>query len=114
MLINLLNNAMKFTQPEGRIVTRAWIDGARLVCEVTDTGIGIAPEDLNKLFERFSQLESGKAKASGSGLGLSISKSLVEAHGGAIGVRSDVGIGSTFWFSLPLVAPAEACDRAEP
>ncbi len=113
VLINLLNNAMKFTAPEGRIVTCARMEGMHLICEVTDTGIGIAAEDLPKLFQRFSQLESGKAKVSGSGLGLSISKSLVEAHGGSIGVRSELGKGSTFWFSLPVAVSVDAHGGSE-
>ncbi len=102
VLINLLNNAMKFTPPKGRILTRARTDGTRLICEIVDTGVGIAQEDVPKLFQRFSQLASGRALVVGTGLGLSISKSIVEVHGGSIGVRSELGKGSTFWFSLPL------------
>jgi signal transduction histidine kinase len=102
VLINLLSNAMKFTPHPGSIRTRATSAGASLVCEIVDTGIGIAEADLPRLFQRFSQLEKGKERVGGTGLGLSISKSLVEAHGGSIGVRSELGKGSTFWFSLPL------------
>ncbi len=103
VLANLIGNAIKFTPPNGRIEVRARQEEDRIVCEVVDTGVGIASEDLSKLFRRFSQLEAGALKKSGTGLGLSISKALVEAHGGTIGVRSEPGMGSTFWFSLPLV-----------
>lgn len=101
VVFNLLSNALKFT-PEGGIirVTAETRDG-ELYCAVTDTGVGIASEDLSKLFSRFSQLEEGKRKKGGTGLGLSISKSIVESHGGRIGVDSTLGAGSTFWFILP-------------
>lgn len=101
VLMNLVQNAIKFTPAGGSIEVRARRAGPDLVCEVADTGEGIAPADLPKLFQRFSQLKVGQAKG-GTGLGLSISKSIVEAHGGSIGVRSELGHGSTFWFTLPL------------
>ncbi|MNT85418.1 Alkaline phosphatase synthesis sensor protein PhoR [compost metagenome] len=66
-----------------------------------DTGIGIASEEIPKLFQRFGQLQAGTRKVGGTGLGLSISKAIVEAHGGAIGVASELGKGSVFWFTLP-------------
>ncbi|MNK37101.1 Alkaline phosphatase synthesis sensor protein PhoR [compost metagenome] len=100
MLINLINNAIKFTPPGGTIRVRAHpLEGGHGVrCEVVDTGPGIAEADLPKLFQRFSQVGP---QAAGSGLGLSISKALVEAHGGQIGVMSGSGRGATFWFTLP-------------
>jgi signal transduction histidine kinase len=101
VLTNLINNAIKFTPEGGRIVVRSSAQGDRLCCEVEDTGIGIAPEDVPKLFQRFGQLEAGTRKVGGTGLGLSISKAIVEAHGGAIGVASEPGKGSVFWFTLP-------------
>ncbi|MBO9541654.1 hypothetical protein J7643_13785 [bacterium] len=107
VLSNLLTNALKFSPPDGVITVRARLDGDGLRCEVVDQGPGIAPEDVPKLFQRFSQLESGKQKG-GTGLGLSIAKSIVEAHGGTIGVQSKVGEGSTFWFTLPLHPPTPA------
>jgi signal transduction histidine kinase len=70
------------------------------VCEVQDFGPGIPLAEQQQLFRRFSQLKQGAAQG-GLGLGLSISKSLVEAHGGRIGVRSEPGQGATFWFSVP-------------
>lgn len=100
VLINLVNNAVKFTPEGGSILVSARLDGEVVRCEVADNGIGIAPEDVPKLFQRFGQLKSGSAKG-GTGLGLSISKAIVEAHQGAIGVDSEAGRGSTFWFTLP-------------
>ncbi len=102
VLLNLLSNAIKFT-PEGgrlRIVGRAENGGARI--EVIDTGIGIAPADQSKLFREFVQLDASASRHyEGTGLGLALCKRLVELHGGRIGVESDLGRGSTFWFTLP-------------
>mgnify|MGYP001439456490 CR=1 FL=1 len=103
VLINLINNAIKFTPDEGSIRVRACLDGQVLRCEIQDTGIGVAAKDLDKLFKPFTQVDmSSTRQAGGTGLGLTISKSLVEAHGGQIGVESQPGKGSTFWFTLPL------------
>lgn len=103
VLVNLVNNAIKFTPDGGTIRVRARVDGEDLRCEVEDTGIGIAEADLKKLFKPFTQVDmSSTRKAGGTGLGLTISKSLIEAHGGRIGVVSKPGSGSTFWFTLPL------------
>lgn len=116
VVANLLTNALKFTPPGGKITVRARKEGTYLLCEVVDTGIGIAPEDLPKLFQRFSQLEAGRRRG-GTGLGLSISKTFVEAQGGKIGVLSELGKGSTFWFMLPLepsLLPAAARNTERP
>jgi signal transduction histidine kinase len=103
VLTNLLSNAIKFTEPGGRVTVHASLRGAEVLTRVADTGCGIAAADVPKLFHRFQQLEMGSTrKAGGTGLGLAISKALVEAHGGHIGVESTLGVGSTFWFSLPL------------
>ncbi|MBO9542297.1 MASE1 domain-containing protein [bacterium] len=101
VVMNLLQNAIKFSPQGGSIVVRAVVEGDCLRCEVVDRGRGIPTNDLPKLFKPFGQLEAGNVKG-GAGLGLSISKSIVEAHHGTIGVRSTVGEGSTFWFTLPL------------
>jgi signal transduction histidine kinase len=107
VLFNLLHNAIKFTEPGGSIRLRARREGDAVRCEVSDTGIGIAPEQIPKLFKRFSQLEDGSVKG-GTGLGLSIAKAIVEAHGGDIGVESERGRGATFWFTLPAEPGAPA------
>ena len=114
VLTNLVANAIKFTA-EGEVVVRASatpsIDDAVLVrVEVSDTGIGIAPEALEQLFEPFAQADgSTTRKYGGTGLGLAISRQLVELMDGAVGAASELGRGSTFWFELP-VARAQAGD----
>ena len=102
ILINLLNNAIKFTeQGEARVECR--VSGGQLVTRVVDTGIGIRPEDTDKLFRPFYQIETGLTRRhEGTGLGLSISHKLVEMLGGKIWVESEWGRGSTFTFSLPV------------
>ncbi|HLZ44635.1 MAG TPA: ATP-binding protein [Gemmatimonadales bacterium] len=105
VLLNLLSNAIKFTPDGGRITLVAAAHnggGAEVRIAVTDTGIGIAPEDQPKLFKEFSQLDaSASRKYEGTGLGLALSRRLVELHGGTIGIDSEMGKGSTFWFTLP-------------
>lgn len=108
VVLNLLTNAIKFTPRGGAVHLRAFVRDGQLMCEVRDSGPGIAPEDQPKLFKRYTQLGPRRG---GTGLGLSISKALIDAHGGQIGVRSVMGEGSTFWFSLPLSRPAAAPPR---
>lgn len=111
VLVNLVNNAIKFSSPDGAVEIRVSDAGDELCCTVVDTGIGIAEEDLPKLFKPFSQVDmTSTRKVGGTGLGLSISKALVEAHGGHIGVLSAPDRGSTFWFTLPKAGPPS--DRA--
>jgi signal transduction histidine kinase len=102
VVTNLLSNAIKFTERGGTVRVTCRAEGGRVHCEVTDTGCGIAEADIPRLFRRFQQLDmSTTRQAGGAGLGLSIAKALVEAHAGDIGVRSRLGEGSTFYFSLP-------------
>jgi two-component system, NtrC family, sensor kinase len=102
VLLNLLSNAIKFTPEGGRIEVRALpVDGSVEV-SVTDTGVGIAPEDQEAVFEEFRQVGGADKKAEGTGLGLALSRKFVELHGGRIWVTSQVGVGSTFAFTLPL------------
>jgi signal transduction histidine kinase len=105
IVINLLSNAVKFT-PEGGKVTLAAnrVNGAYAI-SVIDTGIGIAPEDHDKIFEEFKQVGTDYArKSEGTGLGLTLTRRLVELHGGRIQVESEPGHGSTFTFTLPIEA----------
>ena len=105
IMLNLLTNAVKFT-PEGGTVTMAAhrLDGS-YVFSVKDTGIGIAAEDQEKVFEEFRQVGTDYArKAGGTGLGLTLTRRLVELHGGKIRLESELGKGSTFTFNLPIEA----------
>ncbi|HWQ15667.1 MAG TPA: PAS domain S-box protein [Roseiflexaceae bacterium] len=113
VLYNYLSNALKFTEPEGRVTMRAapvepevlGVEAFRL--EVEDSGVGIAPEDVGRLFQEFEQLDAGRAKRhQGAGLGLALTKRLVEAQGGRVGVESAPGRGSTFFAILPCTAHA--------
>jgi PAS domain S-box-containing protein len=108
ILLNLLGNAIKFTR-EGEICFRAARDGEAVLIEVADTGIGIAPEHLEKIFEPFWQAETEMhARVSGTGLGLPVTRQLAELLGGSIRVESAHGVGTTFFLRLPLQAPATA------
>ncbi|HEX7557170.1 MAG TPA: response regulator, partial [Leptolinea sp.] len=115
VMINLLSNAAKFTE-NGTITISAEVqtnsnDQPEVIVKVTDTGSGIGPEDRGKLFQPFSQVDASPTrKTGGTGLGLSISRRLVELHGGLIDVTSEIGKGSTFYFTLPL--PKEIDGRA--
>lgn len=107
VLLNLLHNAVKFTQ-DGRVDISARLaarseENVLVSFEVSDTGIGITEEVQRKLFEPFVQADGSTTRRyGGTGLGLSICKSLVELMSGRTGVRSKVGEGSTFWFTIPL------------
>jgi signal transduction histidine kinase/DNA-binding response OmpR family regulator len=103
IVLNLVGNGVKFTEHGCvRLVTHV-VEGTRLRIEVQDTGIGIAPESLRKLFHSFTQADASISRRfGGSGLGLAIAKKLVIRMGGSIGVESTVGRGSTFWFEIPL------------
>ncbi len=107
VLLNLLSNAIKFTTDGGRITLRAGPeDSGRVRIAVTDTGIGIALTDQPRLFQEFVQLDASPSRRyEGTGLGLALSKRLVELQGGTIGVESQLGQGSTFWFTVPRAAP---------
>ena len=97
VISNLISNAAKFTE-KGSITLSYRIVEKHVLVEVTDTGIGISPQDLNSIFERFVKVNSFKQ---GTGLGLTICKTIIEALGGTIGVDSEPGKGSRFWFTLP-------------
>lgn len=102
VLTNLLSNAIKFSPAGGRIEVAARAEGRELRVQVRDHGDGIAAADVPKLFRKFQQIDSGATrKVGGTGLGLVICKGIVEQHGGRVGVESEPGEGSEFWFTLP-------------
>jgi signal transduction histidine kinase len=107
ILLNLLSNAVKFTPEGGRIGINAIQSNGAVEISVTDTGIGIAPEDQPRIFEEFRQVGGNYAhKKEGTRLGLTLAKKFVELHGGKIWVESEAGKGSTFIFTLPITATA--------
>jgi signal transduction histidine kinase len=109
ILVNLLSNALKFTRKGGRVQVRAERMEGRVRVSVVDTGVGIAPEDVARLFDKYEQARSRATRGEkGTGLGLYITKQLVELHGGEITVDSTPGYGSTFSFTLPKAATGEA------
>ena len=105
VLLNLAGNAVKFTEQGTVRIEVSRLDGAHFKISVADTGIGIAAEQLDLVFRRFTQADSSTTRRyGGTGLGLAISKTLVELMGGTIGAQSHQGTGSTFWITLPLIA----------
>jgi len=102
VVLNLLSNAIKFTPEGGRIEVQVVPDEGSVEVGVRDTGVGIAPEDQEAVFEEFRQVGAAAKKAEGTGLGLALSRKFVELHGGRIWVQSEVGRGSTFTFRLPV------------
>jgi signal transduction histidine kinase len=109
VLLNLIDNALRYTPPEGEVTLRGRVDGASARIEVQDTGVGIAPEDLTHIFERFYRGDASRTRATGnSGLGLAIVQTIVHAHGGEITVQSAPGAGTCFTITLPLSSGAEA------
>ena len=101
VLLNLLSNAVKFTPDGGSIVVRAWRDAEEVDVTVTDTGIGIAPADQERIFDSFQQGERSASSSEGTGLGLTLSRRIVELHGGRLWLTSTPGDGSTFGISVP-------------
>ena len=111
VLLNLLSNAIKYNRPAGQVsISCDKVESGgggsaaptRLRLAVTDTGIGLSEEELKRLFTPFERLKAEHSRTEGTGLGLALSKGLIEAMGGAVGVRSTLGEGSTFWIELPL------------
>jgi len=101
VVLNLLSNAIKFTPEGGRIGVRAVPGDGVVEVSVSDTGVGIAPEDQEAIFEEFRQVGTAAKKVEGTGLGLALSRKFIELHGGRIWVESQVGVGSTFTFTIP-------------
>ena len=120
ILLTLIANASKFTGEKGQIKVRAFSDGESMICQVSDTGVGIPAEEQERVFQAYYQVNRAKDLAgqpvirkgySSGGLGLAIAKFLVEIHGGKIWLESTVGQGSSFFFSLPLVVPDESSNN---
>jgi len=113
VLQNLLDNAIQYTLPGGKIVLSAELKNENVVFTVSDTGIGIPTADQPRIFERFYRVDAARSReAGGTGLGLAIAKHLIEVHGGRIWVESEVGVGSHFHFSVPLFDPERASVRS--
>jgi signal transduction histidine kinase len=102
VLLNLLSNALKFTPEGGRIDVRAGLYDDLAEISVSDTGVGIGPEDQEAVFEEFRQVGTASKKVEGTGLGLALSRKFIELQGGRIWVKSQVGTGSTFTFTVPV------------
>jgi signal transduction histidine kinase len=103
ILVNLVSNSVKFTEPGGRIAVRCAETKDAMAIEVSDTGRGIPPDKLDAVFEPFVQLDSGLTRTTeGTGLGLAISRGLARGMGADLTVRSELGVGSVFTLTLPL------------
>jgi signal transduction histidine kinase/CheY-like chemotaxis protein len=101
VLLNLIGNAVKFTPEGGSVTVRAWTGGPEVMVTVTDTGIGIAESDRSRIFDSFQQGARSASSSEGTGLGLTLSRRIVELHGGRMWLESEVGLGSTFGLALP-------------
>lgn len=104
VITNLLINAIKYGGEGKPIVLAALVEDGRVVTKVTDFGPGIAPEEIDKIFQRFYRGKRVESEGLGIGLGLAIAREIIEQHGGQIAVSSQLGVGTTFWFSLPLAS----------
>jgi signal transduction histidine kinase len=102
VVLNLISNAINYNKPSGSIAVGAKQDPDELILYVRDTGQGIRQADLSHLFDKFYRSQTTEKAARGTGLGLAISKKIVEAHNGRIEVKSETGIGTTFFIHLPL------------
>lgn len=119
VLVNLLSNAVKYNRQDGEITVRCERRGDRVRLSVTDTGMGIAPEQLAKLFQPFERLGAEHGSVEGTGIGLALSRQLAEAMGATLGADTTVGVGSVFWLDLQLAGqedevPARALEATPP
>ena len=112
VIVNLLSNAVKFTPDGGRVEVRARIEESQVLVTVADTGTGVAAGDRERIFDSFQQAGRRASTTEGTGLGLTLSKRIVELHGGRIWVDSELGVGSTFGFAIPAGAPATSAGAA--
>jgi heavy metal sensor kinase len=114
VLVNLIDNAVKYTPPGGSVRLKSYRDGSRAVVEVADTGVGIPAEALPHVFERFFRVDRDRSADGGAGLGLSIVRSICAAHGGRVEAESAPGAGSRFRVTLPLAPAASAPAKPSP
>ena len=115
VLLNLIGNAVKFTPEGGSVTVRAWTGGPEVIITVTDTGIGIAESDRSRIFDSFQQGTRSASSSEGTGLGLTLTRRIVELHGGRMWLESEVGLGSTFGLALPRqVRPGPVAGWSEP
>ena len=111
VVLNLLSNAVKFTPDGGSVSVRAYREDTDLVVTVTDTGIGVPPEDQERIFDSFQQGGRGPAREEGTGLGLTLSRRIVGLFGGRMWLESTVGVGSTFGFAIPVASRSDGGDH---
>jgi two-component system phosphate regulon sensor histidine kinase PhoR len=112
VVTNLVHNAVKFSSSGSEVVARVALEGETVVVRVVDHGIGIDAEDQRRIFERFYKADRTRTRGGGTGLGLAIARHVVEGHGGAIRVESELGRGSTFIVTIPAAVPAPAATPA--
>jgi two-component system phosphate regulon sensor histidine kinase PhoR len=105
VVVNLVHNAVKFSPDGGDVIVRVSHTPDGMQVSVIDHGLGIAPADRERVFERFYKADRARVRGGGTGLGLAIARHIVEGHGGRIHVESEEGRGSTFSFTIPLVPP---------
>jgi len=115
LLVNLIDNGLTYTPRDGTVSVQVRRSAGQAFIEVADTGVGIAPEHLPHLFERFYRVDKARSRSDGgAGLGLAISRWITEAHGGTISVTSQIGHGTTFTVSLPEAAAPPAALAPQP
>ena len=107
IIINIIDNAIKFNHKEGKIFIRAKIDGNYIIVSISDTGEGIDQTQIELIFKSYIRAKKKNTNTGGLGLGLALSKMLVELHGGQIWVNSEYGKGSTFSFSIPIAVKGQ-------
>jgi two-component system phosphate regulon sensor histidine kinase PhoR len=108
VLVNLVHNAVKFSEGGGEVTVHARNEGTEVIVSVEDHGIGIPKADQGRIFERFYKVDRARVRGGGTGLGLSIARNVLQQHGGRIWVESEEGVGSTFSFALPVPIAADA------
>jgi len=104
VLVNLIDNALKYSRPETPIEIKARVEGEQLQVQIMDRGIGIPAEDLPRVFDKFYRVERPEA-VTGTGMGLAIGRGIIEAHGGTITAENRLGGGTLITFTLPLHPP---------